>query len=261
MTGADSVTITVLSHMGTVRSENEDAVAVGHCTFTGVTMAEPQVCTVPLSMPVVVAVADGLGGHAAGEVAAAHAVSRLAGSGTDLISRESIGALLTTISEEIASLGATDPAKRGLGTTVVGLLLLAEEAFCFNVGDSRGFVHTGGYLGQLSTDDTPAAGCAEPGAIPEAATIVTQTLGSTSSIPVQPHVRVDPLSPDRAYLLCSDGLTDVVPLEEMERLLEAATDDALAVKKLWAAAMNGGGHDNITVVLVRPGTSEGRPSP
>jgi serine/threonine protein phosphatase PrpC len=248
-----AVTATVLTHSGGQRSSNEDAVVVGSCTFTAVSSPQPHQVTVPAlaRQPVVVAVADGLGGHQAGEIAAAHVVHRLARlNGADLRSPEDIGTALRAISAEVAMEGEKNPERRDMATTVVGLSLSPERIVWFNIGDSRAYKLSDGYLGQMSVDDTPTAILAEAGEAPEPTSVVTQSIGSSPA--PSAHAGVEPVAPEGTYLLCSDGLSDLVPVAEIERILAGnADDDVTGVKALWAAAMNASGRDNITVVLVR----------
>jgi serine/threonine protein phosphatase PrpC len=248
-----AVTATVLTHNGGQRPSNEDAVVVGSCTFTAVSSPQPHQVTVPAlaRQPVVVAVADGLGGHQAGEIAAAHVVHQLARlSSADLRSPEGIGAALRAVSEEVAAEGEKHPERRNMATTVVGLSLSPERIIWFNIGDSRAYKLADGYLGQMSVDDTPTAMLAEAGESPEPTSVVTQSIGSSPA--PSAHAGVEPVVPECTYLLCSDGLSDLVPVAEIERILAGhVDDDVTGVKALWAAAMNASGRDNITVVLVR----------
>jgi serine/threonine protein phosphatase PrpC len=249
------VAATVLTHNGGQRSSNEDAVVVGSCTFTSVSSSRPHTVVVPVrsAEPVMVAVADGLGGHQAGEVAAAHVVRQLAWSdgSAPMKSQEDIAAALRKISAEVAANGRQHPDQQDMGATVVGLLVSPEQIVWFNIGDSRAYTLSGGYLGQMSFDDTPAAAFAEAGESPEPTSVITQSIGSASPSP-SAHTGVEPVSAGRAYLLCSDGLSDLLKVSEIERILAARThDDPTAVKALWGAAMNAGGRDNITIVLVR----------
>jgi serine/threonine protein phosphatase PrpC len=251
---ADFVVVaTVLTHNGDKRPSNEDAVVVGSCTFTSVSCSQPHTVVVPVrpGEPVIVAVADGLGGHQAGEVAAAHVVHRLArAGGSALKAPEDVADILQVLSAELDADGQRHPEQRGMGTTVVGLLVSPQQVVWFNIGDSRAYTLSGGYLGQMSVDDTPAAVFAEAGESPAPTSIITQSIGS--SPPPSAHTGVESVSADGAYLLCSDGLSDLVKVAEIERVLAAhADDDPTAVKALWAAAMNAGGRDNITIVLVR----------
>jgi serine/threonine protein phosphatase PrpC len=249
------VAATVLTHNGGQRSSNEDAVVVGSSTFTSVSSSRPHTVLVPARAhePVVVAVADGLGGHQAGEVAAARVVHQLAreGGSARMKSPEDVSAVLRTLSEELAADGRQHPEQQDMGTTVVGLLVSLEQIVWFNVGDSRAYVLSGGYLGQMSVDDTPAAIFAEAGESPEPTSVVTQSIGPSSPMP-SAHTGVEIFSAENAYLLCSDGLSDLLKADEIECILaDYANKDQTAVKALWAAAMNAGGRDNITIVLIR----------
>jgi PPM family protein phosphatase len=247
------VTATVLTHNGAQRSANEDAVVVGSSVFAGVSTSQPHTLTVPArdQEPVVVAVADGLGGHQAGEVAAAHVVARLARAGGSLRTADDIAGLLPAVSAEVAEAGTRDPARRDMGTTIAGLLLSPRQAVWFNVGDSRVYRLSGGYLGQLSVDDTPEAALAEAGESPVPAGVVTQAIG-TASPELLTHTGIEAGPAGGSYLICSDGLSDLVGINEIEQIVAAhGQDDPTAVKALWAAAMNAGGRDNITIVLVR----------
>jgi serine/threonine protein phosphatase PrpC len=202
------VTASVLTHNGGQRWANEDAAVVGRCTFTSVSSAQPQTLTVPIRAgePVVIAIADGLGGHQAGEVASAHVVHQLASGGHLLTSANDVVATLQTASKELIAMGSQHPGLRDMGTTVVGLLLSAAEAIWFNVGDSRAYRLAGGYLGQLSLDDTPTAVYAEAGETPAPTGTVTQAIG-TGATAVVAHAGTEPLSAPSTYLLCSDGLS------------------------------------------------------
>lgn len=248
------VAATVLTHNGGQRSSNEDAVVVGSCTFTSVSSSRPHTVTAPAlkKQPVVVAIADGLGGHEAGEVAAAHVVGRLARMAPpSLQSPGDIAAALRAMSAELAAADGDHPERRDMGTTVVGLSLSPEQVIWFNIGDSRAYKLADGYLGQMSVDDTPTAVLAEPGESPEPTNVVTQSIGPGTPAPTA-HTGIEPVLAEGTYLLCSDGLSDLVEVTEIERLLARHDhDDPTAVKALWTAAMNAGGRDNITVVLVR----------
>jgi PPM family protein phosphatase len=246
------VTASVLTHNGAQRPANEDAVVVGSCTFTSVSTSQPHTLTVPIrpGEPVVVAVADGLGGHRAGEVAAAHVVRQLASAGSQLKSADDIAAMLQAASKELTAVGRRNPEQRDMGTTVAGLLLFAEKIIWFNVGDSRVYRLEGGYLGQMSIDDTPTAVLAEAGEAAQPTETITQAIGTIMPAVIA-HTGAQPVSADSTYLLCSDGLSDLVEVAKIEQILSAhAGHDPTATRALWAAAMNAGGRDNITVVLL-----------
>jgi PPM family protein phosphatase len=246
---AQLVEVTALTHRGALRQRNQDALAIGALTAADIDLIDPVRVTLPLRAPVLVAVADGLGGHAAGEVAAALTVRRLAAGAQRLTAAEAVARLLQEINDDLYRLADEDPARAGTGATVAGLVLTAQETLWFNVGDARAYREDGGYLGQVSVDDSPTpAGATGTGT---ASTVVTQSLGG-APVPtaVHPHVGCRPgTDPDR-WLLCSDGLSDLVPVATMERLLRG-DDDLRAVRELWAAAMNASGRDNISIALVR----------
>ncbi|WP_328618150.1 serine/threonine-protein phosphatase [Amycolatopsis sp. NBC_00355] len=233
--GIPVVRVTVMTHRGAVRGANEDALVVGSFTACGVSLSDPVTHEVPLSSPVVVAVADGMGGHAAGDTASAHAVRTLAF--TSPQDETAVEAALEQIDIDLLGMGRADPSVAGLGTTVAGVLLTAEGSTHFGVGDSRVYLETGGYLAQVSVDDRGPLGG------------LSQCLGG----------RVDgtglkttagPLAGADRLLLCSDGLSDLVDHDTIEELLGGPGGSARIVKSLWAAAMNASGRDNITIALV-----------
>ncbi|WP_103350740.1 PP2C family serine/threonine-protein phosphatase [Amycolatopsis sp. CA-128772] len=238
--GAARVRVTVLTHRGAAREANEDAVVVGSFTACGVSFSDPVTYEVPLSSPVVIAVADGMGGHAAGEVASAHAVRMLAFAAPQ--DETGVEAALVQIDTDLVAAGRAEPAAAPMGTTVAGVLLTAAGGTHFGVGDSRVYLESGGYLAQVSTDDRGPLGG------------LSRCLGGrTDGTPLR--TRVGRLAGADRLLLCSDGLSDLVGHETLEELLGGPGGPARVVKSLWAAAMNASGADNITVVLVElPGS-------
>jgi len=249
--GVVRVAVTAMTHHGAVRERNQDALVVGPLTAADIDLPDPLTITLGLGSPVVVAIADGLGGHAAGEVAAAIAVRRLARGGGTLSGPEAVVRLLREINDELYEVAAAEPAHAGTGTTIAGLVLTADGACWFNVGDARLYREEGGYLAQVSMDDSPRPPDTEPGAAAAPTNVVLQTLGGAANpTPIDPHVGVQPLNGGR-WLLCSDGLSDLVELAAMEQILSSSVDDTRAVKELWAAAMNTSGRDNISIALLR----------
>ncbi len=233
--GARAVRVTMMTHRGAVREANEDALVVGGFTACGVSLSDPVTHELPLAAPVVVAVADGMGGHAAGEVASAHAVRTLAA--TAPRDEPGIEAALERIDADLLAMGRADPGVTGLGTTVAGVLLHPGGGVHFGVGDSRVYVESGGYLAQVSTDDRgPLGGLSRCLGGRTDGTALTTTVGRLAGA-------------DR-LLVCSDGLSDLVEHGTIEELLGGPSGPARVVKSLWAAAMNGSGRDNITIALV-----------
>ena len=208
-----------------------------------------------LAAPPLFAVADGMGGHDAGEVASAVAIDVLAryARGGPL----SVDAVLAALDEANRAVIGRGEATR-MGTTVTGLASLVTPAgsqlMVFNVGDSRVYRLAGDQFGQLTVDHSEVQELVLAGAItPEQArshprrNIVTRALGS--DFVVRPdHWLLPPLAGDR-YLVCSDGLTGELTDEEILPLL-LADDPQQAAEALVAAADEAGGHDNTTVIVV-----------
>ncbi|MFB6894080.1 PP2C family protein-serine/threonine phosphatase [Kitasatospora sp. NPDC056327] len=248
------IAVSAVSHEGLVRGRNEDSVTVGPWTLCATVTVNPQTLLFPLGPPCVVAVADGLGGHPGGEVASALVARRLAAAGPGLDGEEDVREALQSCNREVYAAAADEPGLAAMGTTVAGVLLLEERAVTFNVGDSRVYRIGDGGLRRVSVDDSPPL---PPGRRTTA--LVTQTLGGSAGLTsVEPHVRSAPLAVGDRYLVCSDGLTDPVPEEELSALLgrPAADDeraDGRAAFELWKAAIGAGGPDNITLALVRIG--------
>ena len=240
------VAVTALSHCGAVRDHNEDSLAAGPWTLCATVTENPQTLVFALGTPLVVAVADGLGGHPGGEVASALAVRQLAEAGPLLDSEDSVREALRSCNRMIHAAASRSPALTTMGTTVAGVVVTAGLVRVFNVGDSRVYAAGPGGLRQLSTDDRPP-GRGRP------AGIVTQTLGGSDELAgIDPHLATAPLTAEASYLICTDGLTDAVPASVLEQVL-GRHQDGRAVFELWKAAIEAGGPDNITMALVRPG--------
>jgi len=236
------IEVTALSHRGALRDNNEDTIAVAGWVSDEEEMVAPRRSSHALPEPLVLAVADGMGGHAGGEVASRYAAKRLAG-GRVSANAGDLRKRLGMINAELYETMKTVPSLLGMGTTVAGLVLSAQRVLWFNVGDSRIYRHRGRRLEQLSVDDVP------PG--PRSG-FITQTLGgSPVFLPITPHIGEDEMVLPSRWLLCSDGLTDMVRDADIQRAL--TTHDEEAVHALFAAAMRAGGTDNISIVLVSIG--------
>jgi protein phosphatase len=211
--------------------------ATGSATDTGLVRGNNEDAFLVDGAHQLYAVADGMGGHRGGAVASRLAAERLAASGAQLTDA---GAVRAALEDANAALyGAMqDPNLFGMGTTVVGLVL-APRLIWFNVGDSRLYRADGGTLRQLSTDDVP------PG--PRSG-LLTQTLGGAfPPEAIDAHIGEQAFSPAR-FLLCSDGLTDMLDDAEIAACLDRP--NAEAVPRLLEAAMAAGGRDNVSIVLV-----------
>lgn len=241
------VAVSAVSHIGAVRGQHEDSLVAGPWTLCATVTESPQTLVFPVGTPLVVAVADGLGGHPAGEVASALVARQLAQAGPLLDSQDSVREALHACNRAVHAAAARDPALTTMGTTVAGVVVTADAVRAFNVGDSRVYAADPGGVRQLSTDDRPAGDIL-------VTTTVTQTLGGSDELTaVDPHLVTSPLSDDTRYLICTDGLTDPVPRHVLDEVLRQH-DDGRAVFELWKAAIEAGGPDNITVALVRVGT-------
>ncbi|WKX71383.1 PP2C family serine/threonine-protein phosphatase [Streptomyces sp. XD-27] len=242
------VAVSALSHPGLVRARNEDSLAVGPWTLCGTVTENPQTLLFPLGTPLLVAVADGLGGQPAGDVASALVVRRLASLGPSLDTEEAVRDAVNVCNRAVHAAADTNPDLVTMGTTVAGAVVLPESLFAFNVGDSRVYDATRDGFREVSVDDNPPLA---PGQ--RTTPIVTQTLGGTPGFSaVTPHVATIGLSVGDRYLICSDGLTDPVPDDALGELLRVH-DDGRAAFELWKAAIDAGGPDNITLALVRIG--------
>jgi serine/threonine protein phosphatase PrpC len=243
------VAVSAISHPGLLRERNEDSLVVGPWTLCGTVTENPQTLVFPLGTPLVVAVADGLGGHPGGDVASSLVARRMAALGPALSSevavRDAVNACNLAVYQ--AAGGEEGSELSGMGTTIAGVVVQPESLLVFNVGDSQVFVASGGELRQLSVDDSPPH---PPG---RSTTLVTQCLGGSLTYrAVAPHVSAEPLSPGDRYLVCSDGLTDPLTPDVLEGVL-SEHEDGRAAFELWKAAIEAGGPDNITVAVVRVG--------
>jgi PPM family protein phosphatase len=230
-----------------------------------------------LAEPNVFAVADGMGGHRAGEVASALAVdllrARLSAPGADL---EQVVAAIAEVNGDIYRAAIGNPDQQGMGTTVTALAVIApaaepeeadtaaddhppavstEQLALVNVGDSRTYLLRHGRLRRVTVDHSYVQELVATGHITddEARThprrnIVTRALG------IDPAVRVDawtlPLVRGDRFLLCSDGLVDEVRDDEIVNVLQTVTDPQAAADELVALANRQGGRDNISVIVV-----------
>lgn len=222
------------THKGMVRDNNEDSVFP---SSSGNSLDE-----------VLVIVADGMGGHVAGEVASRLAVNAAASSELDAADR--IAAGNRAIREEVAR----DPGLEGMGTTMTLLSIDGTTATIGHIGDSRAYLLRDGDFSQLTEDHTVAAEYVALGQLDpeEAAThpqrhMLTRTLGLTRFVNVD-EFKFDVVAGDRV-LLCSDGLTEMVSDQDIGSTLRRETLEEV-VWKLVEMANNAGGVDNISVVAV-----------
>jgi serine/threonine protein phosphatase PrpC len=243
------IAVSALSHAGLVRDQNEDSLVVGPWTLCATVTENPQTLLFSLGSPLVVAVADGLGGHPGGEVASTLVVRTLAAAGPSLDSEEMLREALGSCNRTVYAAAARRPELNTMGTTVAGIVVTPEAVMAFNVGDSRVYLVTPDGLRQVSVDDSPPLAPGERSTV-----IVTQTLGGHDQFAtVDPHVSRSALDLDACYLVCSDGLTDLLTDDVLGQVL-SEQEDGRAAFELWKAAMEAGGLDNVTLALVSFGS-------
>jgi serine/threonine protein phosphatase PrpC len=247
MTTVGSIRAAAVTHPGRVREANEDCVQVGDWRSSAAA-DRIVVRNTPLGAgPFVCLVADGLGGHAAGEVASRRAVESIFEARAALAGPQEIATILHAVDADLRRHMRADPALAGMGTTIAGLVADANGARWFNVGDSRVYrVRDDGSLEQASVDDRFAPDLAD--ALGVVANALTACLGGyPEPVDFRPHVgAVPPTKPSR-WLLCSDGLTDEIDDDTIRACIEK--DDEASVERLLDAALAAGGSDNVSIVL------------
>jgi len=220
----------------------------------------------------VIAVADGMGGHAAGEVASRIAVKTLQSLVPALtaqeIDQDSVEDLLMhslhSIDEEIAFVADEEIEKRGMGTTLTALLLRNNTIALLHVGDSRCYRLRAGTLEQLSNDHTVIQELLDQGAISQAEaaehpqrSMLTQALRGDGD--VTPVLQMYEVKKGDRYLLCSDGLSGVLTDKEIKIGLKKSDKDE-AIKFLIDATYINGAPDNVTVLIADFSDTSSTPS-
>lgn len=228
----------VASDVGQRRDGNEDSV------FTG---------------PRLLAVADGMGGHVAGEVASSTAIAAISDLDERLTDKadpleELFGAVRDGV-DRLTDLAEKDPALRGMGTTLTVLHWDGTRFAVGHVGDSRAYLLRDGRLDQITRDHTVVQELVDQGRI-TAEVAATHPSRSVLTRALQSGGEADPdlffveaQVADR-YLICSDGLSDVVPAAALLEVLTANAEPEEAVHRLVELANAGGGPDNITCVVI-----------
>jgi PPM family protein phosphatase len=207
--------------------------------------------------PPLFAVADGMGGARAGEIAAGLAATALEEAGSDTHGTEGVAALITEANRRIWERSLADPQTAGMGTTVTAALVdtATGTVGIGHVGDSRAYLLRGGELAQLTTDHSLVAELVQSGVLtPEEAERHPQRSAITRALGTEPSVEVDTFTvqaePGDLFLVCSDGLPVMVSDDDVLAAIEQADrDPSRAAEALVAAANARGGEDNITVVL------------
>ena len=209
-----------------------------------------------VAVPPLFAIADGMGGAQAGEVASGLAAAVLEEATGDERGEERVASLIQEANRRVFQRSSEDAATSGMGTTMtVALLDNADETIAFgHVGDSRAYRVRGGELEQLTDDHSLVGELVRSGRLsPEEAESHPQRSVITRALGTEPDVDVDTFTveaePGDIYLLCSDGLTDMISPRDILATVDASDDLDDAARALVSAANAGGGEDNITVVL------------
>jgi len=208
--------------------------------------------------PPLFAVADGMGGAQAGEVASQLAASALEGGNSDAPDGpQRIDELIQEANRRIFDRASTDPSASGMGTTMTVALVEGMTVAIGHVGDSRAYLVRGDQMEQLTEDHSLVNELLKSGKLSEEeAQVHPQRSVITRAVGTDPDVDVDGFTIEAeegdVFLICSDGLSDMVEDEEILEVLHQNRDDLdNAVKALVAAANRGGGEDNITAVAFR----------
>ena len=205
------------------------------------------------------AVADGMGGAKAGEVASAMATEGFEGeSDSGEPAETQLARILREANRRIYDLAVADESHRGMGTTLTAAKVTGDEISLAHVGDSRAYRMRDGELEQLTKDHSLVAELERSGQItPEAAEHHPQRSIITRALGPEPEVEVDTYTvtgrEGDLFLICSDGLTSMISDEEIGSILRSADSLDAAADALVRAANQSGGKDNITVVLFRVG--------
>ncbi|MBM6403513.1 serine/threonine-protein phosphatase [Phycicoccus sp. CSK15P-2] len=227
------------THVGRVRDHNEDSIVAGARVF---------------------AVADGMGGHAGGEVASRIAVEALGALEETPASRpEDVTAVLKAANTRILEAQQDDPGLRGMGTTVTGVTVVdaggREHWLVFNIGDSRVYRLADNRMHQVTRDHSEVrelvdAGLLDPSdvATHPLRNVITRSLG-TEPTP-DPDVWVLAPTPGERFVVCSDGLSNELDDRDIMLLARQHADPQTAADELVGAAVRSGGRDNVSVVVV-----------
>ncbi|MCX2922191.1 Stp1/IreP family PP2C-type Ser/Thr phosphatase [Streptomyces sp. NEAU-W12] len=224
------------SHKGMIREGNEDSGYAG---------------------PRLLAIADGMGGAAAGEVASSEAISTIVSldddvPGSDLLT--SLGSAVQRANDQLRMMVEEDPQLEGMGTTLTALLWTGQRLGMVHVGDSRAYLLRDGVLTQITQDHTWVQRLVDEGRITEEEatthpqrSLLMRALGSGEH--VEPDLSIREVRAGDRYLICSDGLSGVVSHQTMEEALAGYQGPEDTVQNLIELALRGGGPDNITVII------------
>jgi serine/threonine protein phosphatase PrpC len=258
------VHVAALSHAGMSGKDNEDRYAISSFLLS---KEDPR--------PAILAVvADGIGGHLAGEIAAELAVNYITAGVAESNGKRPVKILETAIqnaSQSIASHSAGKEDENGMGATCACVWIIENKLYTAYVGDSRIYLLRGKFIQRLTVDHTWVQEAYEKGIITAEQMrdhpnlhVIRRYLGGVRLPEVDFRLRIDDaesneesennqgfhLEPGDTILLCSDGLTDLVWDDEIQRIIRAKKDMKAAAEALVNLANDRGGHDNITVVIM-----------
>ncbi|MER6915209.1 PP2C family serine/threonine-protein phosphatase [Streptomyces sp. NPDC000594] len=224
------------SHKGMIREGNEDSGYAG---------------------PRLLAIADGMGGQAAGEVASSEVISTLVPldddvPGSDLLT--SLGSAVQRANDQLRAMVEEDPRLEGMGTTLTALLWTGQRLGLVHVGDSRAYLLRDGVLTQITQDHTWVQRLVDEGRITEEEatthpqrSLLMRALGSGDH--VEPDLSIREVRIGDRYLICSDGLSGVVSHQTLEETLASYQGPQETIQNLIQLALRGGGPDNITCIV------------
>ncbi len=208
------------------------------------------------------ALADGMGGHQAGEIAAKEALENLCHSATRMKARDCMELIIELrhaiekANRWVYELGKKSETLNGMGTTLCCLLWTSEMIVYAHVGDSRIYRLRNQKLELLTRDHSLFAKWLATGKLAEECetpfpykNVITRAVGTSAR--ANPEIAVTSPLPGDLYFLCTDGLSDVLSLEEMEKILNRAPNFEIASKKLIEEAKIKGSSDNITIVIIQ----------
>ncbi len=216
------------------------------------------------SLPNLFVVADGMGGHNAGEYASRFTVDKVVEVISQNGQQEPVAAMkeaLTEANSQLLEEAGADPSKSGMGTTVVAATVIGDLLHVANIGDSRLYVIDHEAIRQITRDHSLVEEMVRLGEMDKAAAkvhpdknIITRAIGVTRELAVD-FFEVE-LRPEDMILLCSDGLTNMVEDEEIKEIVLEQKNIVEKAEKLINTANENGGKDNITVILIEPFSDE-----
>jgi protein phosphatase len=197
------------------------------------------------------AIADGMGGHVAGEIASATVIDALAGYDSAVAPKDLIQVLSRAVGQANAAIRArtqTDTGLRTMGTTLTATLWSGHVFALAHIGDSRAYLLRDGRLRQLTEDHTLRNLVANAGGNPQMANAMSRYLDGRPDR--SPDLSLREALPGDRYLLCSDGLSGVLSPGEIQSALTSADNPGNVIERLIHAANKAGGPDNITAIII-----------